>query len=293
MHPCTHTPLYPRMCEFVHMRTLTHAHSCTKLCPWPRLCGHRRDERKRHEEALDKVAADGEERLKAAHEEAKREREALRKAHEKQVGGEGGEGGGGVHACALVGTCADLVCCAWVWGAHLCATAEPGWCEQRRCRCGGGAREDELRALLGRHAPAWVSALRARGPLPPPLGLRCFGHASAGEHTVCAKRARRHAVRRGEERAQGRSACTLPHGQQLPALPGRSQADPCTPPPLPRCALPAIWPACTPRRFELCLCLCRARSWIACGRPRSWSRRGGGQPWRSGRGGSWRSGRLR
>lgn len=47
---------------------------------------HRRDERKRHEEALCKAAAEGDERVRAAHEEAKQERETLRRAHEKQVG---------------------------------------------------------------------------------------------------------------------------------------------------------------------------------------------------------------
>lgn len=47
---------------------------------------HRRDERKRHEEALEKASAEGAERVKEAQEEAKREREALRRAHEKQVG---------------------------------------------------------------------------------------------------------------------------------------------------------------------------------------------------------------
>jgi vacuolar-type H+-ATPase subunit H len=59
------------------------------MCNHP-LCAntHRRDERKRHEEALDKVSAEGAERVKAAQEEGKRERETLRKAHEKQVGRE-------------------------------------------------------------------------------------------------------------------------------------------------------------------------------------------------------------
>ncbi len=45
----------------------------------------RREDRKRHEEALAQARAQAEERLREAEEEARREREAMRRAHDKQV----------------------------------------------------------------------------------------------------------------------------------------------------------------------------------------------------------------
>lgn len=48
-------------------------------------CDPRREERKRHEEAIAKAAAEAEERLRAAEDEARRERDAMRRAHEKQA----------------------------------------------------------------------------------------------------------------------------------------------------------------------------------------------------------------
>lgn len=48
---------------------------------------YRREERKRHEEAVAKAAADADERVRAAEEEARKEREGLRRVHDKQVGG--------------------------------------------------------------------------------------------------------------------------------------------------------------------------------------------------------------
>jgi 5-azacytidine-induced protein 1 len=46
----------------------------------------RREERKRHEEAMAKAGAEAEERVRGAQEEARKEREAARRAHDKQVG---------------------------------------------------------------------------------------------------------------------------------------------------------------------------------------------------------------
>lgn len=46
---------------------------------------HRREERKRHEEALARATAEADERLRGVEEEARKEREALRRAHERAL----------------------------------------------------------------------------------------------------------------------------------------------------------------------------------------------------------------
>ncbi len=50
------------------------------------LAPYRREERKRHEEAVSKLQSECEERVRGVEEEARREREAMRRAHDKQVG---------------------------------------------------------------------------------------------------------------------------------------------------------------------------------------------------------------
>lgn len=73
-------------CCVMRSRLLQAVRSCSETLPAP--C-HRKEERRRADEALLKAAAESETREKGGVEDLGREKAALRKAHEKQVRGSG------------------------------------------------------------------------------------------------------------------------------------------------------------------------------------------------------------